>query len=225
MTESELKKAIKSAAKTLNSRIRRLKNENLPSSTNQRIQDAQKYNSPLVTASGYVSGSTAGMTLKQLESKLKWIRGITENTETVAQSRELVNKRAAEWGVKKEEAARRINAGRVFYQVLGGQGYKWDSTQVHNAITEFDKTPTFEELENKLYEMYGEKMQGEEDGSELLREWMNENNEIPPGVLAHKETNPRTGLDEIIYDDEFFDENGDLQQGGFRDENGDIVYI
>lgn len=225
MTESELKRAIRSAAKTLNSRIRRLKNENLPSSTNQRIQDAQKHNHPFVTGSGFVSGSTAGMTLKQLESKLKWIRGVTENTETVSQARALVEKRAKEWGVKKEEAARRINAGRVFYQVLGGEGYKWDSTHVHNAITEFDKTPTFEELENKLYEMYGEKMQGEEDGSELLRQWMNENNEIPTGVMAHKETNPRTGLDEIIYDDEFFDENGDLQQGGFRDENGDIVYI
>ena len=74
-------------------------------------------------------------------------------------------------------------------------------------------------------EMYGEKMQDEEDGGELLREWMNENNTIPPGVYAHVETDPKTGDDVIIYDDEYFDENGELQQGGFRDENGDIVYI
>ena len=177
MTENELKRAIKSAAKTLNSRIRRLKNENLPSSTNQRLQDAQKHNSPLVTSSGYVSGSTTGLTLNQLESKLKWIRGVTENTETVAQSRELVEKKAAEWGVKKEEASRRIQAGRVFYQVLGGQGYKWDSTQVHDAITEFDSTPSYDELENKLYEKFGADMQGTDDGGESLRDWMNKNND------------------------------------------------
>lgn len=225
MTENELKRAIKSAAKTLNSRIRRLKNENLPSSANQRIQDAQKYNSPLVTASGYVSGSTAGMTMNQLKSKLKWIRGITENTETVAQARELVEKNAREWNVNKEEAARRIQAGRVFYQVLGGRGYKWDSTQVHDAITEFDSTPTFDELENKLFEKFGQDMQDTVDGQERLREWMNENNEIPNGVYAHHETNPRTGRDEIIFDDEFFDDDGNLQQGGFRDENGDIIYV
>lgn len=225
MTENELKRAIKSATKSLNSRIRRLKNENLPSSANQRIQDAQKYKSPLVTASGYVSGSTAGMTMNQLQAKLKWIRGIMENTETVTQARELVERKAKEWGVKKEEAARRIQAGRVFYQVLGGQGYKWDSTQVHDAITEFDSTPTFDELENKLFEKFGQDMQDTEDGQEQLREWMNENNTIPDGVYAHHETNPRTGMDEIIYDDEFFDDNGDLQQGGFRDENGEIIYV
>lgn len=225
MTENELKKAIKSAAKTLNSRIRRLKTENLPSSTNQRIQDAQKRNSPLVTASGYVSGSTAGLTLKQLESKLKWIRGITENTETVAQSRELVEKKAAEWGVKKEEAARRIQAGRVFYQVLGSQAYKWDSNDVHDAIEEFSGTPSYDELENKLFEKFGKDMQGTDDGGQALREWMNENNKIPRGVYAHHETNPRTGREEIIYDDEFFDNDGELQQGGFRDENGDIIII
>lgn len=225
MTENELKKAIKSAAKTLNSRIRRLKNENLPSSTNQRIQDAQKHNSPLVTSSGYVSGSTAGLTLKQLESKLKWIRGVTENTETVAQSRELVEKKSAEWGVKKEEAARRIQAGRVFYQVLGSQAYKWDSNDVHDAIEEFYSTPSYDELENKLFEKFGKDMQGSDDGGESLREWMNENDEIPPGVYAHHETNPRTGQEVIIYDDEFFDNDGELQQGGFRDENGDIIII
>lgn len=225
MTENELKRAIRTAAKSLNSRIRRLKNENLPSSTHQRIQDAVSHNHPFVTGSGYVSGSVSGLTVKQLESKLKWIRGVAENTETVTQARALVEQKAREWGVKKEEAARRIKAGRVFYQVLGGQGYKWDSTQVHDAITSFEKTPTFDELENKLYEMYGEQMQGEEEGTELLREWMNENNTIPNGVYAHHETNPRTGQDVIIYDDEFFDDDGELQQGGFRDENGDIVYV
>lgn len=225
MTENELKKAIKTAAKTLNSRIRRLKNENLPSSTNHRIQDAQKHNSPLVTSSGYVSGSTAGLTLKQLESKLQWIRGVTENTETVAQSRELVEKKAAEWGVKKEEAARRIQAGRVFYQVLGSQAYKWDSNDVHDAIEEFSSTPSYDELENKLFEKFGRDMQGSDDGGEALREWMNENDKIPPGVYAHHETNPRTGQEVIIYDDEFFDNDGELQQGGFRDENGDIIII
>lgn len=225
MTENELKQAIKSAAKTLNSRIRRLKNENLPSSTHQRLEDAIKYKSPLVTSAGYVSGATSGLTMEQLKSKLKWIRGVTENTETVQQARKLVEEKSKEWNVNKQEAARRIQAGRVFYQVLGGQGYKWDSTQVHDAIQEFDSTPTYDELENKLFEKFGQDMQGTEDGQEQLREWMNKNNEIPSGVYAHHETNPKTGMDEIIFDDEFFDDDGNLQQGGFRDENGEIIYV
>lgn len=225
MTENELKRAIRSAAKTLNSRIRRLRNEGLPSSTEQRLEDARKYNSPLVTSSGFVSGSTKGLTQNQLEQKLKWIRGVTENTETVSQSRELVERKAKEWGVKKEEAARRIKAGRVFYQVLGGQGYKWDSTQVHDAITEFESTPTFDELQDKLYEKFGRDIQDTADGMEQLRQWMNEKDTIPNGVFAHHETNPRTGQDEIIFDDEFFDDDGNLQQGGFYDENGDLIYV
>lgn len=210
MTEQELKRAIVSATKTLNSRIRRLKNENLPSSVDARISDLKKFNHPFVTAAGYISGSTKGATLKQLNEKLKWIRGVLENTETVAEARELVERKSREWNVKKSEAARRIRAGRLFYQVLGGRGFKWDSEQVRQAMQEFEHTPSYDELENKLYEMFGADMQDTDDGAEPLREWMNEHDTIPPGVDAHVETNPATGQDEIIYDDEYFDENGEI---------------
>lgn len=210
MTESELKQAIKKTAKTLNSRLRRLKNENLPSTADEMIDRAMKHNDPNITPSGYISGGTANMTLEQLKSKYKFIAGIMRNTQTVKQAREMVSRKAAEWNVNKEEAARRIRAGRVFYQVLGAQGYKWDSDQIHQAIQEFDETPTFEELENKLYEKFGADMQDTDDGREYLREWMNENNSIPPGVYAHEELNPITGDSTILYDDESFDENGNI---------------
>lgn len=210
MTVNELKSAIKSAAKTLNSRIRRLQKEGLPSTSEQRLADAKKFGSPLVTASGFVSGSTKNLTEKQLREKLKWIRGVTENTETVTQARELVEKRAQEWGVKKEEAARRIRAGRVFYQVLGAQGYKWDSTEIHEAIEEFDSTPTYDELQDKLMRKFGEKMQDTEEGRELLREWIESHNEIPWGVYGEFREPPTGGADRFLYDDEMFDERGNI---------------
>lgn len=210
MTEKELKQAIKSATKTLNSRLRRLKNENLPSSADQRIADAQKFNSPLVTSSGYVSGSTKGLTMQQLNEKLKWIRGVTENTETVTQARELVERKAKEWNVKKDEAARRIKAGRLFYQVLGAQGYKWDSTQVHDAITEFDKTPSYDELQDKLMEKFGADLQDTEEGRETLRDWIEENDYVPPDVYGSWQTPPDGGDEQFLFDDEAFNEYGEI---------------
>lgn len=210
MTEKELKQAIKSATKTLNSRLRRLKNENLPSSADQRIADAQKFNSPLVTSSGYVSGSTKGLTMQQLNEKLKWIRGVTENTETVTQARELVERKAKEWNVKKDEAARRIKAGRLFYQVLGAQGYKWDSTQVHDAITEFDTTPSYEELQDKLMEKFGADLQDTEEGRETLRDWIEENDYVPADVYGSWQTPPDGGDEQFLFDDEAFNEYGEI---------------
>lgn len=210
MTEKELKQAIKSATKTLNSRLRRLKNENLPSSADQRIADAQKFNNPFVTSSGYVSGSTKGLTMKQLKEKLKWIRGVKENTETVTQARDLVERKAKEWNVKKEEAARRIKAGRLFYQVLGAQGYKWDSTEVHDAITEFDKTPNYDELQDKLMEKFGADLQDTEEGREILRNWIEENDFVPPNVDGSWQTPPNGGDDQFLFDDEAFNEKGDI---------------
>lgn len=210
MTEKELKQAIKSATKTLNSRLRRLKNENLPSSVDQRIADAKKFNSPLVTSSGYVSGSTKGLTMQQLNEKLKWIRGVTENTETVTQARELVERKAKEWNVKKDEAARRIKAGRLFYQVLGAQGYKWDSTQVHDAITEFDKTPSYEELQDKLMEKFGADLQDTEEGRETLRDWIEENDFVPADVYGSWQTPPDGGEEQFLFDDETFNEYGEI---------------
>lgn len=209
MTENELKQAIKSATKTLNSRLRRLKNENLPSSADQRIADAIKFNSPRVTSSGYVSGSTKGLTMKQLNEKLKWIRGVTENTETVTQARELVERKAKEWNVKKEEAARRIKAGRLFYQVLGAKGYKWDSTEVHDAITVFDKTPSYDELMDKLMEKFGAKLQDTEE-RETLREWIEENDFVPPDVYGSWQTPPNGGDEQFLFDDEAFNKKGEI---------------
>lgn len=210
MTEKELKQAIKSATKTLNSRLRRLKNEKLPSSVDQRIADAKKFNSPLVTSSGYVSGSTKGLTMQQLNEKLKWIRGVTENTETVTQARELVERKAKEWNVKKDEAARRIKAGRLFYQVLGAQGYKWDSTQVHDAITEFDKTPSYDELQDKLMEKFGADLQDTEEGRETLRDWIEENDYVPPDVYGSWQAPPDGGDEQFLFDDEAFNEYGEI---------------
>lgn len=210
MTEKELKQAIKSATKTLNSRLRRLKNENLPSSADQRIADAQKFKSPLVTSSGYVSGSTKGLTMQQLNEKLKWIRGVTENTETVTQARELVERKTKEWNVKKDEAARRIKAGRLFYQMLGAQGYKWDSTQVHDAITEFDKTPSYDDLQDKLMEKFGADLQDTEEGRETLRDWIEENDYVPPDVYGSWQTPPNGGDDRFLFDDEAFNEDGEI---------------
>lgn len=210
MTENELKQAVISATKTLNSRLRRLKKEGLPSSADQRISDAIKFNSPLVTKAGYVSASTKGLTIKQLQEKLKWIKGVTENTETVKQARELVERKAKEWNVKKEEAARRIRAGRVFYQVLGAQGYKWDSTQVHEAIEEFENTPNYDELNNKLMEKFGEQLQDTDEGREILREWIENNNIIPWGVYGDFQTPPDGGADRFLFDDEMFDDSGNI---------------
>lgn len=210
MTEKELKQAIKSATKTLNSRLRRLKNENLPSSADYRIAEAQKFKHPLVTSSGYVSGSTKGMTMKQLNEKLKWIRGVMENTETVTQARELVERKAKEWNVKKDEAARRIKAGRLFYQVLGAQGYKWDSTEVHDAITEFENTPSYDELQDKLMEKFGADLQDTEEGRETLRDWIEENDYVPAGVDGSWQTPPNGGDDKFLFDDEAFNEHGEI---------------
>ena len=210
MTEKELKQAIKSATKTLNSRLRRSKNENLPSSADHRIADALKFNSPLVTSSGYVSGSTKGLTVKQLHEKLKWIRGVTENTETVTQARELVERKAKEWNVKKEEAARHIKTGRLFYQVLGAQGYKWDSTEVHDAITEFDKTPSYNELMDKLMEKFGANLQDTEEGREKLRDWIEENEYVPPNVEGSWQTPPNGGNERFLFDDEAFNKKGEI---------------
>lgn len=209
MTETELKQAIKSATKTLNSRLRRLKNEDLPSHAETQLKTARNMDPGLVTPSGYVSGSTKNMTVQQLRDKLKFIRGITKNTETVTQAREKLAEKMKEWNVNKQEAARRIRAGRVFYQVLGAQGYKWDSTQIQQAIEEFDSTPSYEDLENRLFEKFGQDMQDESEGREYLREWMNEHNEIPPGVYAHSEETP-DGDDIIIYDDEYIDDDGNI---------------
>ena len=148
--------------------------------------------------------------VKQLKEKLKWIRGVTENTETVTQARELVNRKAKEWNVKKDEAARRIKAGRLFYQVLGSQGYKWDSTQVHDAITEFDKTPSYDELQDKLMEKFGADLQDTEEGRETLRDWIEENDYVPADVYGSWQTPPNGGDEQFLFDDEAFNEYGEI---------------
>lgn len=210
MTIEELQRKIVSETKTLNSRIRRLRKEDLPSTIDHRIEELKKFNHPFVTSSGFISASYSGLTEKQLQEKLRWIRGVKENTETVKEARNLVERKAKEWQVKKEEAKRRIRAGRLFYQILGEQGYKWDSTEVHEAIQEFEETPSYDELHDKLMEKFGHKMQDTLEGREILRKWMNEKNMIPWSVYAHKETNPKTGQEEIIFDDEHFDEDGNI---------------
>lgn len=192
-----LQKQIKSTVKTLNSRLRRLRKEGLSPSTQRRIVDAQTMESPLVTPSGYISGAYAGMTARQLRAKLKWVRGMLENTETVVQARENVAKRAAEWRVTIEEAKERMRYGGVFGQVLNFNRGVFDSDQVNKVISEFEETPDYDELLDKMYLEYGEAIQGFEPGRSDLKEWMNRKKLIPWGVYAHF-----TQSGEIIYDDE-----------------------
>ena len=191
-----LQRQLVSATKTLNSRIRRLRAEDLPSSTEYRIREAERMETGYITPSGYVSASTKGMTANEIKQKLKWVRGVTENTETVKQSRALVDLRMREWGTSKEETKERIRAGRVFYQVLGYRGGVFDSDRVHYAIEEFAKTPSYDTLVNRIFQDYGFEMQNEVNGREELLRWMNKTGIIPVGVNAKEDSTGR-----IIYTD------------------------
>ena len=201
-----LKQQILSATKTLNSRLRRLKNEDLPTAAEQRLTEIEMHRPGFVTGKGYVSSSTKGMTDAQLQEKLRMIQGLINETETVKEARENLERKIKEWNTTKEEARRRIRAGRVFYQVLGYANGIFDSDRIHTAIEEFDKTPDYNELIDKIFLDYGFEMQNEVNGRELLLDWMNDNNVIPMGVEALKD--PETG--KIVY--------------GFFDETGAIIY-
>lgn len=191
-----LQRQLLSATKTLNSRIRRLRGEDLPSSAEYRIREAEKMETGYITPSGYVSASTKGMSAAEIKQKLKWVRGVTENTETVKQSRALVDLRRREWGVSAEEAKERIRAGRVFYQVLGYRGGVFDSDRVHYAIEEFAKTPSYDTLVNRIFQDYGREMQNEVNGRDELLRWMNKTGIIPAGVNADEDK-----LGRIFYTD------------------------
>jgi len=186
-----LQRQLVSATKTLNSRIRRLRAEDLPSSTEYRIREAERMETGYITPSGYVSASTKGMTANEIKQKLKWVKGVTENTETVKQSRALVDLRMREWGTTKEETKDRIRAGRVFYQVLGYRGGVFDSDRVHYAIEEFAKTPSYDTLVNRIFQDYGREMQNEVNGREELLRWMNKTGIIPAGVNAEEDKTGR----------------------------------
>ena len=182
-----LQRQLVSATKTLNSRIRRLRAEDLPSSTEYRIREAERMETGYITPTGYVSAATKGMTANEIKQKLKWVRGVTENTETVKQSRALVQLRMREWGTTKEETKERIRAGRVFYQVLGYRGGVFDSDRVHYAIEEFAKTPSYDTLVNRIFQDYGVEMQNEVNGREELLRWMKKTGIIPAGVNAEED--------------------------------------
>lgn len=184
MTDAQLRAKIVSATKTLNSRIRRLRKEDLPSSAEYRIREAAKMETGYTTKTGYVSASTAGMSTQELKQKLKWIEGVTQGTETVKQSRALVELKSREWGISTQEAKQRISQGRVFYQVLGYRGGVFDSDRVHYAIVEFAKTPSYDTLVNRIFLDYGVEMQNEVQGRDELLKWMRKTGIIPPGVNA-----------------------------------------
>jgi hypothetical protein len=134
------------------------------------------------------------------------IKDLISTTETVKEAREYLDKKMKKWKMKKEEAKERIRRGRVFYRVLGYQNGIFDSDQVHESIEEFDKTPDYPELIDRLMRDYGQELQNERNGREVLLEWMNEKQEIPLNVDAIKD--PTTG--QIVY--------------GYIDQYGDIVY-
>ena len=180
----ELQRQLVSATKTLNSRLRRLRAADLPSTSEYKIRQAQDMDTGYITPAGYVSASYAGLSPKQLQQKLKWVRGITADTETTKQARALVQLRSREWGTTPAETKQRIRAGRVFYQVLGYRNGVFDSDRVHYAIAEFAKTPSYDTLIQRLYLDYGVEMQNEIGGREELLKWMNETHIIPPGVNA-----------------------------------------
>lgn len=197
MTIQELQKAVVREAKNINRRLARLRAEDLPSTSFHKIQTAKNMKSPLITESGNISTSFKGMSESELKAKLKYIRGLAEDTETVKQARALVHQKAKEWKVSVETAKKRIRAGRIFDQVLDFRSFLYDSTHVHNAIQEFEHTPTFEQLDDKLMEMYGSEIQDIFEGRDILLEWMNEHDTIPPGVFAHYDDNGK-----IVYDED-----------------------
>lgn len=201
-----LKAQIISATKTLNSRLRRLRAEDLPTATDQKLQDIELFRPGFVTGKRYVSSATAGMSDAQLKEKLDMIKDLISTTETVKEAREYLEKKMKKWKMKKEEAKERIRRGRVFYRVLGYRNGIFDSDQVHESIEEFDKTPDYPELIDRLMRDYGQELQNERNGREVLLEWMNEKQEIPLNVDAIKD--PTTG--QIVY--------------GYIDQYGDIVY-
>lgn len=186
MTVEQLAAAVKAEGKKLNNRLQRLAREGLPATSTAQIETARNTRRKnFVTDSGRVSLSVKGQTEKQLQEKLKFIRGILENTETVKQARENVENKMKQWGTSKQETIRRIMAGRVFAQI---QDYStvFDSEQIRVAISTFSHTPTFDELEAKLYELYGKDMQDFAGERDALYEYMNRTGNIPPGVLAKK---------------------------------------
>ena len=118
MTVEQLAAAIKAEGKKLNNRLQRLAREGLPATSTAQIETARNTRRKnFVTDSGRVSLSVKGQTEKQLQEKLKFIRGIQENTETVKQARENGKKKMKQWGTSKQETIRRIKAGRVFAQI------------------------------------------------------------------------------------------------------------
>lgn len=186
MTVEQLAAAIKAEGKKLNNRLQRLAREGLPATSTAQIETARNTRRKnFVTDSGRVSLSVKGQTEKQLQEKLKFIRGILENTETVKQARENVETKMKQWGTTKQETIRRIKAGRVFNQVAE-YSQVFDSEQIRVAISTFAHTPTFDELENKLFDMYGKNMQDFAGERDALYEYMNKTGNIPPGVLAKK---------------------------------------
>lgn len=206
MGEKSLAAQILSATKTLNSRLRRLRAEDLPTAAESRMKDIETHRPGFITPAGFVSSSTRGMDEKTMREKLRMIKGLLSETETVKEARANLEQKMKQWNVSKEEANRRIRAGRVFYQVLGYRGGVFDSDKVHVTIEEFEHTPNYPDLINKLMRDYGFELQNERNGAIVLLEWMNENNEIPPNVEAVKD--PRTGA--IVY--------------GYYDEMGNLIY-
>lgn len=193
MTIYQLRSKIRSMAKTLNSRLTRLEKEGLPASTQYRIEQAKDMETGYITETGKISGAVSGMTEYELKTKMHWLAGMLESTETVTQARENVKKKMAEWKVDRETAIQRIKQGRVFYQVLqyGGASGVFDSERVHIAIEEFDRTPNYSELVDKVFMDFGYSMQHERAARKELLKWMRDKNVVPPGVAA--EYNPETG--------------------------------
>lgn len=191
MTINELKRKIISETKTLNSRLKRLENENLPSASFAKIQQAKEMNNGYVTSLGRISAATANMTEKQLKDKLKWIRGIKEQTQTVKEAKIYVEKKAKEWNVSTDTAKERIRQGRVFNQALSYRSGIFDSDRVHLSIEEFESTPSYDELIKQLFIDFGVELQDEISGRWELLKFMNDTGIIPPGVRAERKDDGR----------------------------------
>lgn len=198
-----IEQEITSLSKTINSRLLRLQRAGLPHSAEYRLAELSRLNSKLVTAAGFVSTSTRGMTERQKTQKLKWMRDLLKNIETVPQAREQVRAKSIKWGISESAAAEYLRAGRVFTQVVGYKNGLFDSEQVQKVIQEFEHAPDLPELIDRLYETYGRDIQDEISGRGLLLEWMCKNDTIPDGVRADYDD----GVIKYIDDDGNFIEN------------------
>jgi hypothetical protein len=59
-------------------------------------------------------------------------------------------------------------------------------------------------------EKFGADLQDIEEEREILRDWIEANDYVPPGVSGSWKTPPNGGAPRFLFDDEAFNEKGDI---------------